>query len=365
MHISKLMVQLGPVYVKIGQKMATFHPSLHPLKKLQEQVVTSDKAIFMHTQQRADGTGMSDVLNRLRLSHGISLLDPTPISIASIGVVFLAKYPNVDCQVVLKLKNQDVLTNLTTDFFWIRCIARVVSLFVGGSHRITDLCEQCIANFESELDFGRELANWRHYSEQFGSNPSVVIPKMFEECCDDDVIVMEHISGIPVFSVPAEHKEGCGRLLYNHFRDGVLTHRVMHADLHAGNIRFLESDTSKGPLRLLVYDFGFVERFDPMWDGLSRIDQLFLETRPHEVSHFLNVFFEMPSNEEARRLLAYDFRSICATNSKIDMLCMSRFATKHRLAMSPRFLNFQLGYFAMTSTLCALDSIHVLIPTSS
>src|SRR4029077_10162360 len=104
---------------------------------------------------------------------------------------------------------------------------------------------EVVAEFEKtigdELDLLREAANASQLRRNFADARLLIVPEVYWEWCNRDVMAMERIDGIPVnalgqlraagIDVPKLARDGVEIFFTQVFRDG-----FFHADMHPGNI---------------------------------------------------------------------------------------------------------------------------------
>ncbi|WP_336007586.1 aminotransferase class III-fold pyridoxal phosphate-dependent enzyme [Streptomyces sp. KLMMK] len=118
-----------------------------------------------------------------------------------------------------------------------------------------------------QCDMAAEADRQREVAENFRSHPFVRVPRVHEELCGPDVLVMEYVDGIPghdAGAVPVSRRELAARL-QDAFYCMVYFHGRFHVDPHPGNIVF----TPEGRITLL--DFGLVGHLseDDKWNLAS------------------------------------------------------------------------------------------------
>jgi ubiquinone biosynthesis protein len=133
---------------------------------------------------------------------------------------------------------------------------------------------EVVAEFEKiigdELDLVREAANASLLRRNFADGRLLIVPEVYWDWCNREVMVMERIHGIPVnatarlrasgIDIPKLARDGVEIFFTQVFRDG-----FFHADMHPGNI-FVAQDG-----RYCGVDFGIM-------GTLSDVDKRYLAT---------------------------------------------------------------------------------------
>ena len=113
-----------------------------------------------------------------------------------------------------------------------------------------------------EIDFVTEAANCKRFKEMFKDDPTIYIPRVYEEYSSRRVLVLEWIDGIKINDYAALEAVGIDRLevanrtvqayFHQFFEEG-----FFHADPHPGNIFVKQGTPGNGPIIEFV-DFGMV-----------------------------------------------------------------------------------------------------------
>lgn len=261
--LRRLLVRLGPVYVKIGQIMAT-RGDLFPEEILGELRTLQDRAPCM---------ARADVAEILAAEYGRSpgevfeSLDHTPISSASIAQVhvgFLADGRKVAVKIVKKGIREKLRDNL-----------RLLGWLIALSHRLSGRVRHmnALARFRelerlliTQTDMSLEASNQLELIHNFGNHAYVRIPALIPELSTRNILVMDFVEGIP--GNRAHEVELPPGQLARRLQDSIYTMLYMdgvcHGDPHPGNIFFSREG------EIVFVDFGIIVRLseDEKW-GLS------------------------------------------------------------------------------------------------
>ena len=124
---------------------------------------------------------------------------------------------------------------------------------------------EVVAEFEKtvadELDLVREAANASQLRRNFADGRLLIVPEVYWDWCNREVMVMQRIDGIPVNAVEELGRAGIDmkklardgvEIFFTQvFRDG-----FFHADMHPGNI--LVTTEGEGSGRYVALDFGIM-----------------------------------------------------------------------------------------------------------
>jgi ubiquinone biosynthesis protein len=240
------LVELGPIFVKFGQLMATRQDVLPPdmirsLQTLQDKVPPFDSRQSMKI--------IEDNM-RFPLEKIFSEVSADPVASASIAQVHFAtlqpKYAqqwSLSDRVVIKVVRPGIEDKIRRDIILLRWLgSKFEQMHVDGKRlkplRLVDDYEQTIMQ---ELDMAKEAANTIKLRKNAETIDKLYVPAVFESLSNRHVMVLERIEGIPVNDVDAliaagtnlEKLADAGTSIFftQVFRDS-----FFHADMHAGNI---------------------------------------------------------------------------------------------------------------------------------
>jgi ubiquinone biosynthesis protein len=240
------LVELGPIFVKFGQLMATRQDVLTPdmirsLQTLQDKVPPFDSRQSMKI--------IEDNMP-LPLDQIFSEVSADPVASASIAQVHFAvlqpEYAqqwSLNDRVVIKVVRPGIEQKIRRDIILLRWLgAKFEQMHVDGKRlkpqRLVDDYEQTIMQ---ELDMAKEAANTIKLRKNAETIDKLYVPAVFESLSNRHVMVLERIEGIPVNDIDAliaagtnlEKLADAGTAVFftQVFRDS-----FFHADMHAGNI---------------------------------------------------------------------------------------------------------------------------------
>ncbi len=266
--LRNILIELGPVYVKLGQLLST-RPDLLPgryvetLTDLQANVPPVPWA-------------QVEVLIRSELSQPLeaifSDLDRNAIAAGSIGQVYSAILTSGQ-KVALKVQRPGIDVVIAQDIALIKSLAELVSLTeFGKNFDMVGLAEEFSSAITAELDFTTEA----EYTEQLRHNltgskwfdsQQLVIPQVYNHLTTTKLLTMEWLEGVPILEakIPktrlgqaeATQRLELTTILFRAFFQQVYIDGFFHADPHPGNIFYLQDG------RIALLDCGMVGRLDP------------------------------------------------------------------------------------------------------
>ena len=262
----KILTELGPFYVKIGQLLST-RPDLLPpeytqtLTALQAEVPPvpwSEIEIVIQQQLKQP------------IDRYFSAIDPVPVAAGSIAQVHYATLINGE-SVALKVQRPGIEPIVAQDMILIKAIAELVALTeFGQDYNITGLAEEFTEAVKEELDFTKEAS----YTQQLRQNlaksdwfdpQQLVIPKVYWEITSEKILALEWLAGKPILKadIPTNTEPNTNNtqtvttLLFRAFFQQMFVDGFFHADPHPGNIFYLDNT------KVALIDCGSIGRLDP------------------------------------------------------------------------------------------------------
>ncbi len=265
--LCKILTDLGPVYVKLGQLLST-RPDLLPpsyiqaLSLLQSDVPPLD-------------WGRMELALRLELGQDPEALfasfDHQTIAAGSIAQIYRATLKDGQ-PVAIKIQRPGIEVIVNQDIGLFKQIAGLLSATdFGKRYSIVDLAEEFSISLRNELDFTQEAS----YTERLRQNLSqsrwfdpnqVVVPQVYRELSSRKLLVIEWLDGLPILKAEAATDRSASGLATRHaftsltfrvFLQQYLIEGFFHADPHPGNLFYLNDG------RLGILDCGMMGTLNP------------------------------------------------------------------------------------------------------
>lgn len=256
-RMRKVLEELGPTFVKLGQVLAS-RPDLLPpdwlaeFSKLHEDVLTVPFESLRPTLERVLGKTPEEVFDDL---------DTEPLAAGSIAQVHRARYEGYG-DVVLKIRRPGISGEVAADLRLLERFAEVLEQEVAELRRFHPrrIAKQFARTMRSELDLSLEARTLRQIAEDLENRADVVVPKVVEPYADERLLVLTYVEGVSAAEwLRGNRPEGIDpkalvRVGADAVLDMVFVHGLYHADPHPGNVLFLQGS------RIGLLDFGMVGR---------------------------------------------------------------------------------------------------------
>jgi ubiquinone biosynthesis protein len=237
-RLRRALEALGPIFVKFGQMLST-RRDLVPLDIADELAQLQDRVPPFPSSQ---AIATLEAAYKKPLSEVFAEFDATPVASASVAQVHFARLHD-GTAVAVKVLRPGIAPVIAHDVSLLYAAAGLLEkLFADGKRlRPREVVAEFEKHLEDELDLMREAANCSQLRRNFKDSPLLLVPGVYWDYCDHDVMVMDRMEGIPVsqierlresgVDIPKLAATGVEIFFTQVFRDG-----FFHADMHPGNI---------------------------------------------------------------------------------------------------------------------------------
>ncbi len=249
---------LGPIFIKFGQILSTRRDLIPPdiaeeLSKLQDRVPPFSSALALAVIHRTYGKPAHEVFQEF---------DATPVASASVAQVHFAVLPD-GTPVAVKILRPGIAKVIAQDVALMDTVAWLLEKLWYDGKRLKprEVVAEFSRHLDEELDLMLEAANCSLLHRNFADGRLLLVPEVYWDWCDTQVMVMQRMNGIPVSQVdklrelgvdiPKLARDGVEIFFTQVFRDG-----FFHADMHPGNVQVGYLGDELG--RYVALDFGIM-----------------------------------------------------------------------------------------------------------
>jgi ubiquinone biosynthesis protein len=255
-RIRRILEELGPTFVKLGQVLATrvdlFGPEwLAEFRKLQDKAPAVEWSAI-HAQLTEDlGAEPESVFD---------WVDAEPLAAASLAQVHRARLHD-GTEVILKVRRPGIRPVVEADLRLLQRLAEIVESETDELERYRPklLVRQFSVALRRELDFAAECRNAERISRDFADNERLVVPSVYWEWSGERLNVQTWLDGISGNDLDAVDAAGLNRHEIAQAGTRIILQMILnngffHADPHPGNVKYITGN------RIGLVDFGMVGR---------------------------------------------------------------------------------------------------------
>ncbi len=236
-RLRKVMEDLGPTYVKLGQVLST-RSDLVPEEWAEE---------FKKLQNNVPGVEYSVIQKQLeeefpgKLKRLFTSIQKKPLAAGSMAQVHRARLRD-GTRIVLKVLRPGIREVTTVDMEILHSLAQLVEAhFANLGYSPTEVVNEFAKELKREVDLVYEGRSTERLGLLFEGDPEVVFPKVYWEATTRNVLAMDEIHGIVLANLaPDELSPQVRRTLVENGARAVfmqcLEHGFFHADPHPGNL---------------------------------------------------------------------------------------------------------------------------------
>lgn len=252
--VVKMLEELGPAFVKLGQLLSTRidllpEPFLEELKLLQDHVPSIPyqvvEKVFCDEHKKP-------------LTSVFASFEKEPLASASIGQVHKGILLD-GREVVVKVQRPGIERVMKTDFEIMIGIGQYVEkrTWLGQVYKFTEMLEELSSYVFEELDFTLEGRNAEILKSNFEDDPYIYVPAVYWEYTTSKILVMEYVEGHKINNKKQLEDTGINsvaiaRKLTDAMIKQIFLQGFFHSDPHPGNLAVLPGN------KIVFMDFGQV-----------------------------------------------------------------------------------------------------------
>jgi ubiquinone biosynthesis protein len=257
-RIRRVLEELGPTFVKLGQLMSTradMFPQeyLDEFKKLQDRVPPVPYEEIKAVVEREFKESISDIF--------VSIEEKS-LAAASVAQVHSAELADGE-KVVLKVIRPGIDKKIREDIRLMYYLAKKLenTFEIGKIIGFVNLVKEFERSIFRELDMYIEAGNTERFAHNFEDSEEIYIPRVYWEYTSKSVLVMEHIEGIKLDQVDEIEAHGIdpkeiAMIGLRSFSRQLMEFGLFHADPHPGNTIVMYDG------RVSLVDFGITGYLD-------------------------------------------------------------------------------------------------------
>ena len=203
-QLRKLLTDLGPTYIKVGQALST-RPDLVPpvfldeLSTLQDQLPSFDNEVAYGFIEEELGAPASEIYAELSAQ---------PIAAASLGQVYKGRLKTGEA-VAVKVQRPDLVKRITLDIY----IMRSLSLWARRSLKrlrsdLVAITDELASRIFEEMNYFQEAINADKFAKLYGELPEIYVPKIYWDYTGRRVLTMEWVEGMKLTNLRAIQAKG-------------------------------------------------------------------------------------------------------------------------------------------------------------
>jgi ubiquinone biosynthesis protein len=267
-RVRRVLEDLGPSFVKLGQIMST-RTDLLPadviveLKKLQDSVPPVPFEAIKEQVERSLGEELPTLFESV---------ETEPLAAASIAQVHRAKLKTDDGvrDVVLKVQRPGIAETIASDVDILHTLAALLERAIPESriYSPVGLVQQFDRAVTAELDFTTEAENAVRFAQNFEAFKNVRFPHVERQASSKHVLTLEFLDGKKIYDAIRDGHSGkrLARVALDAIVKQIFEDGFFHADPHPGNVLVL--GTPESPTLALI-DLGMVGRLSPRMRDLT------------------------------------------------------------------------------------------------
>ncbi|WP_454280872.1 ABC1 kinase family protein [Sphingomonas sp. Marseille-Q8236] len=253
------MEALGPVWVKLGQILATRAELLPPewiaeLEKLHSAAPRLPFDSLRGQVEAALGEAPETAFSRF---------DPEPLAAASIAQVHRAALPD-GTEVVLKIRRPGIRPVMEADLRLLTQLASMAEAANAEARRYgaTRMIRELGRDILEELDFTNEGRNADRLRQDFAGDRRVLVPAIHWSMSSETLLVMDYVEGVSPRNAAALEAAGIDPAAIasagaDIVLDMTLINGRFHGDPHPGNLLCLPGN------RIAMLDLGLIGHVSP------------------------------------------------------------------------------------------------------
>ena len=251
---AKVLNGLGPFYIKFGQIVAS------QASFINEDLKEGLSGLYEKARPVDIVYIRSIVDKNINLRDSLEGIDEIPLATASIAQVHKIRLVGHNLDFAVKVVKPRVREEMNKTIQRIAWSLKLADAFIPPLRKfnLQPYFNEISGVLKAQCDMRVELKNYRDLLKGNKERDGVFFPKVYEEYCDRDVLVMEFVKrrkGTDILRGSHEYP-GLSTLLLHTFYSNIFIDGFFQADPHPGNIFF--DFNEKGKPEVYILDYGLV-----------------------------------------------------------------------------------------------------------
>jgi ubiquinone biosynthesis protein len=255
--LKKILEELGPTFIKIGQIMS-MRSDILPQQYCDE---------LINLRTNVTPMDFSEIERVIASEYGVSYkklfgsIDANPLGSASIAQVHRAVLKDGQ-KVVIKVQRLHIREIMAKDIAMIRKAISLMKIInrTGEAIDFKTIVEEMWIVAQQEMDFLIEASHLEEFARLNSDIKYIVCPEVEKSLTTSRVLVMEYVEGVQIDDLKTLRELGydsneIGRKLAENYAKQVLDDAFFHADPHPGNIRIRDG-------KIVWLDLGMMGRLN-------------------------------------------------------------------------------------------------------
>lgn len=257
-YLAKTLGRLKGLPQKIGQILSLSHSveENHPFMELAE---SAENSLLTWDDIQKE---LEEEYSEGEYEQVFQSFEKEPFASASLSQVHRAVLKQEQDTVAVKILYPKIKEAILQDLKILGWLGLPFGAMKKGFH-LKEFQELFLETMLKEVDYSYEIQNYKLYSQVLNFCPYLRIPKVYEKYSSDKILVMSFLQGENFHDVCTywnqQDKTELAKKIVHLFFNSLLRGKVLHADPHPGNYRFINENRK---IEILLYDFGCVKTYE-------------------------------------------------------------------------------------------------------
>lgn len=244
-RVRKVLEELGPAYIKLGQMLST-RPDLvgwdmaNEFQKLRDNTPATPFPEMKEVIESQLGRPIDEVYKDL---------DENPVGSASIGQVYRATLIENDEKVAIKVQKPNIEKMIEADIKIMEFLADKMDKYFEKTriYNFPAIIYEFKRSMKKELNYQEEVRNMEHLAYDSRKNKYIHIPKAYTDYCGKKLITMEFINGVEIEKIfnsddPKYDKKLISERGVKAYFKQIFIDGFFHADPHPANLMVMDDN---------------------------------------------------------------------------------------------------------------------------